>query len=165
MTPVPDQQSVEDRERRIRSAKLLLNMLDDQEQYGELLKELSQGLKTLYYIQQTVSGLVPGALPEANETHASPDQIRTYFLALQVEWAELLQELPWKPWKNFKHPDLSKTSDEFADVLAFLGVALILLDSFGMSPLILARAYLHKTEVNIERLTGRTSGYDKPIIK
>jgi hypothetical protein len=122
---------------------------------------LKAGLVTLFNTQMTVSSLVDGCIPEVG-THASPDQLRTYFLALMVEMMELLQELSWKPWKNEKPVNSARVADEFADVLAFLGVLIIYLDSLGVPPDMLAGAYAAKSRVNIERMLGMVPDYDKP---
>jgi dimeric dUTPase (all-alpha-NTP-PPase superfamily) len=108
-----------------------------------------------------VSSLVEGCIPETGEK-ATPDQLRTYFLALNVELMELLQELSWKPWKNTKQIDEARVADEFADVLAFLGIIVVYLDSLGVPPSVLASAYAIKSRVNVERLLGKVAGYDNP---
>lgn len=84
-------------------------------------------------------------------------QTQHNFLALQVELAELLQELSWKPWDETESfvaefPQNQVIAEEFADVLAFLGhIVRILNDAYHISPGELAAAYRRKTEKNIDR--------------
>lgn len=101
--------------------------------------------------------MVPGAITNAPPT---PDQIRTYFLALIVETVELMNELPgWKPWKKPKLMNPEYVMDEFADILAFLGVILNYLRELGIDPADLADAYARKTNINIARFNGEVEGY------
>lgn len=127
----------------------------------EVLTFLQAGLETLHGVQMVVSSLDKDCIPENGE-HASTDQVRTYMLALIVELTELVQELNWKPWKNHKHINQARVADEFADVLAFLGILIIYLDSLGIPPSRLAEAYVSKTKVNIERMLGMVAGYEDP---
>ena len=50
--------------------------------------------------------------------------MRDYHTALAVEQAELLQELPWKPWRPLEDQpsmrSLDRTVDEWTDCLVFL---------------------------------------------
>jgi len=50
--------------------------------------------------------------------------MRDYHTALAVEQAELLQELPWKPWRALEDQpsmnSLDRTVDEWTDCLVFL---------------------------------------------
>jgi len=50
--------------------------------------------------------------------------MRDYVLAMQVEQVELLQELPWKPWKYAEDHscliDMQKLIEEWVDCLFFL---------------------------------------------
>ena len=50
--------------------------------------------------------------------------LRDYVTALHVEQAEMLQELPWKPWKTYEdncYTNLpSKAIDEWMDCFVFL---------------------------------------------
>lgn len=120
---------------------------------------LAQGLKSLEDTQKLVSGMVSSALPPEGEV-PSRDQIRTYFLATVVELVELMNELNWKPWKQSeKDIDVVKVADEFADILAFLGVILNYLHSCGVNTDTLAAQYARKSKVNIDRFNHRVEGY------
>jgi len=81
--------------------------------------------------------------------------VGTFTLALMVECAEFLQLWNWKPWKKvdkaFKELDVL---DEFADILAFVGVLMTILETKNISPQEIARAYAHKVEVNAQRMLG-----------
>lgn len=120
---------------------------------------LEGGLDMLRCVQENVSGLVPGAVPDGPP---SKDALRTYALALVVEAAEFLQTLDWKPWKNpgkaeASAPDRERTADEFADILAFLGVLIVYLERMGLTPKDLAQAYMRKSVVNVDRFLGAIS--------
>lgn len=118
---------------------------------------LYSALMMLKEIQHDVSSMVPGAITDAPP---SPDQIRTYFLAMAVEIYELMSEFPgWKPWKEPKAVNRERVVDEFADILAFTGVILNYIDQLGISMVDLARGYAHKTNVNISRFNGEVDGY------
>jgi len=145
----------------LQQALKLKDELFDISQRAEHVAPLGSGLDKLVEIQGIVSALSPHALPGDDE-QASPDQIRTYILAATVELMEVLQELPWKPWKNYKPVDKKRVVDEFADVLAFLGIILIMLESHGITADMIARGYAKKSVVNINRLTGQETNYDNP---
>jgi NTP pyrophosphatase (non-canonical NTP hydrolase) len=142
----------------IHNANLMHQHLEETRNVDE---GVNTGLNTLFTTQMAVSSLVEGCIPDEID-HPTPDQIRTYFLALNVELMELLQELSWKPWKNYKEPNQKKVAEEFADILAFLGVIIIYLDRMGVPTEVLASAYARKSMVNIERMLGEVEGYDKP---
>lgn len=82
----------------------------------------------------------------------SPDALRTYVLATIVELAEFVQTLPWKPWRtSVKVIDDKKVLDEFADILAFIGVLITILNNMGYSPDQITDAYILKEHININR--------------
>jgi len=120
---------------------------------------LAHGLTALLTTQAVVSSRIPGCIPlpgEPLERH----QLAVYAFALQVEIAELLQELQFKPWKNPRPLQADRIADEFADVLAFIGVLLYhIYHLTGLTPAILANQYVEKSNVNWERLNGRVEGY------
>lgn len=110
---------------------------------------LAEGLDVLCGTQEDVSGLVPGA----TDTPMTQDQVATYTLALLQEVHEFGNELGWKPWKeNGFNPE--RAADEFADILAFLGLFIHLLDQSGVSPQMLADAYRKKSINNVGRFLG-----------
>ena len=129
-----------------------------QEHLHQYHADLRAGLGFLFTIQCTTSAINPGCIPELGTT-PTPDQLRTYFMALVVETSELLQELNWKPWKRDKAISSVRVADEFADILAFLGIILVYLQRLGISLDELTAAYESKTEVNIDRFLGRVEGY------
>jgi len=114
---------------------------------------LAIGLTTLMQVQEVVSSPVKDAIP-VNGERPSKDAIRTYVLSMVVELAELVQCLDWKPWKNKKELDLENIASEFADILAFQGIIIKYLDTYGIGPVQLADAYAKKSVVNIDRFLG-----------
>ena len=115
------------------------------------------GIDQLMIIQDEVSGMVPGTItPEVTN-----DQVTRACFALSGEVFELAQELGWKDWKD--NPAWTKeytevVAEEFADVLAFLGlVTSLVCRRTGLTPYDLAEAYRVKTAKNIKRFEG-TSG-------
>jgi hypothetical protein len=113
------------------------------------------GLLKLRETQMTVSLPVPDAIPPEGEL-PTKDSVRTHVLALFVELAEFLQTLDWKSWKKDpKKLDQERICDEFADILAFLGVILIHLTAMGITPGMLGEAYRRKSIINIDRFTGQ----------
>jgi NTP pyrophosphatase (non-canonical NTP hydrolase) len=127
--------------------------------YVNSSNDLWNGLMLLYSVQSTVSALVPGTIPALDQVPLQ-DQFRTYSLATMVEISELVQEFNWKPWKNStKQLDLPKIADEFADVLAFLGILVVYMQRVGVTPRMIADAYANKTKINVRRLMGEIEGY------
>lgn len=121
--------------------------------------QLGRGLQSLLDTQWLVSGMVDDALPHDGNP-PSRDQVRTYFLAMIVELTELMNELNWKPWKKSeKQVDVEKVADEFADILAFLGVILNYLKNSGVDVHTLAAQYGRKSKVNIDRFNHLVEGY------
>jgi NTP pyrophosphatase (non-canonical NTP hydrolase) len=125
---------------------------------NQMQSALISGLYALMNTQLHVSAVV-GAIPPLHQS-ASPDQIRTYFLALIREVSELLEEFNWKPWKAEKEINTEKIAEEFADVLAFLGILLVYAQCVGVFPSMLGRAYADKTAKNVSRFNGEVEGYD-----
>ncbi len=121
---------------------------------------LVNGLAFLCDTQKAVSGLVPGAL------ELSKENISVYGTALLSEVMEFINELGWKPWKNIER-NHDKIVDEFADILAFLGLFVNYLDDIGLTPDKLTEAYTAKTKENIDRFNGKylDKGYPKLQIK
>jgi len=134
---------------------LVIRMLDDN-------YPLEDGLSFLHSVQSITSDLNPDCIPEVGD-EPSPDQIRTYFLALIGETYELMNELNWKPWKKSKQVNKARVIDEFADVLAFLGIIVVYMQRMGISPAALADGYATKTRINIDRFLGKVEGYYKAL--
>ena len=122
----------------------------------ELVMTLTEGLGMLALNQKVISQGDPECIPPEGQA-PSKDAVRSYALALMIEVAEFTQELDWKPWKTKQLVDQERVADEFADILAFLGIILIYLDRMGISPSVLARAYNHKSKINIDRFISRHS--------
>lgn len=75
-------------------------------------------LGTINLFQVDTHGIDHSQLNDAERMHF----MRQYSLALIVEQAELLQTLPWKPWKynNQSSFDKSEALREWCDCLIFL---------------------------------------------
>lgn len=78
------------------------------------------------------------------------ENARNIGLALIVEAQEVLQAVPWKPWKpeGYKDLDLDNLVEELADLLFFMGS---MLEIFGLSWSQLEEAFLKKLEENKRR--------------
>ena len=131
--------------------------VDIQNKYGFGTSRLAAGLNVLMTTQK---GVAKKAIPAWLE--GGPEYLRTTFLALIVEVAELVQLFNWKQWKDshvFDEHHLDRMANEFADMLAFLGYIILFLDDLGVSPADLAEAYEEKTILNHARLAGDIEGY------
>lgn len=103
-------------------------------------------------------------LRRVGETVIDKDMICRYGLALQIEVSEFLNELPWKSWKPKQPWDLTAEDrhligHEFADILAFLGTWMAILNALGISVEDLTEAYTEKTAINHARFQGKVEGY------
>jgi hypothetical protein len=125
-------------------------------------KAVEGGLRALLEMQKEVSGAF-GAIPEGDGPPGKRDFAEAA-LALFVEWGEFVNALEVKPWKKASR-SRGAVVGEFADVLAFLGLSLVLLDRAGMGPEALAAAYVAKSSVNLERAAGAVAGYVPEIKK
>ena len=91
----------------------------------------------------------------------TPVNVAQYSLAMISEVDEYAKELQWKPWKLPRPVDAGRVVDEFADILAFLGI----LFGYGVqaankTPEQFAMGFLHKSHVNIQRINeGTVQGY------
>lgn len=121
-------------------------------------REIGGGLIALAGVQTIVSGMVKDALP--TDTDVPPANVLTYGFAFIKEVIELMDELSWKPWKPRKPIDKVRVADEFADILAFLGLLIIyVMRLTGLTHDELAQAYLRKSDVNMARFNGEVEGY------
>lgn len=77
------------------------------------------GMEALANTQLIVSGPVKDGLS------GSRTAIVDYSFALTEEVHEIARELSWRPWRTPKPPDVEKVTEEFADLLAFLGVMIV----------------------------------------
>lgn len=116
----------------------------------QAIDNITAALYDLGSIQSRVSSVVPGCITGGTPTK---DQIRTYGLAMMIEMAEFIQTLDWKPWKQ-KTIDRPVVIDEFADILAFMGIIILYLKELGITPLDLAQGYQKKSVTNINRFLG-----------
>ena len=114
--------------------------------------KIEAGLHALMMIHSSTNRLVKQGDKRLSECLGEPEVLRTYVLAAIVELTELLQEMDWKPWRDKeKLMDQDKVMEEFADVLAFIGVIITILGSHGFSTKQLADAYARKEQVNVGR--------------
>lgn len=121
--------------------------------------DLAEGLWQLLDTQQQVSSRVPDCIPELGD-RPTKQMVANYGHALIHEVGELMDELSWSPWKDQKPVNRERTLDEFADVLAFLGVLTVYVQrATGATVQEMAEAYLKKTRVNVDRLAGKVDGY------
>ncbi len=121
---------------------------------SDLVWSLNKVLKMLAYNQRKVSSMVPDCIPMEGQV-PSKDAVRSYALALFIELGEFVQELDWKPWQNKKEINTAKVAEEFADILAFIGIILVQLEHLGITEEVLAEAYRAKSVVNIMRFLGK----------
>lgn len=106
------------------------------------------GLRVLLETQRDVT---PKLDPQIFERPIG-ETTRTYILAAIHEMHELLDELDWKLWTPAKPLNKERIADEFADILAFLGIIeWVLFHRVGLTPEELAKAYKAKTKENAER--------------
>lgn len=120
--------------------------------------QISVGLAALASVQSEVSAMVDDALPI--DGGVPPINVLTYGYALIKEITELADELGWKPWKPRRVIDQSRVADEFADVLAFLGlITLYVMRLANLGTSDLAAAYLRKSDVNVARFSGKVEDY------
>jgi hypothetical protein len=119
---------------------------------------IGDGLQSLADIQVEVSGMVNDAVPTTGEI--PPANILTYGFAFIKEATELMDELGWKPWKPRKPINKERVADEFADILAFLGLLTIYVMRLAdLTTDDLAAAYLRKSDVNVARFSGEVAEY------
>lgn len=113
--------------------------------------DLYRGLSQLAAVQRVVSGQI------AHAVDGSRRSIADYSFALTEEVHELARELEWRPWRAPRVPDRARVVEEFADVLAFLGVMLATsavalgVDSDELA-LAIAEEYARVTEKNYFKL-------------
>lgn len=132
--------------------------MDNFENMRNVKRHIALGLTALATVQSDVSAMVDGALPI--DGSVPPINVLTYGYALIKEITELADELGWKPWKPRKPIDQSRVADEFADVLAFLGlITLYVMRLANLEPSDLAAAYLRKSDVNVARFSGKVEDY------
>ena len=100
-------------------------------------------------------------LERMGDYNTDRDTLARYGNAWMIEIAELVNETPWKKWKQ-KPIDPDRIRDEMADVLAFLGVWLNILSLWGITVTELALAYDEKNKRNHRRWDGEEAHYGTP---
>lgn len=120
---------------------------------------LEAGLAALLAVQRRVSAVDPIAMAENEHGEPTKETLATYGFALASEVIELVKETSWRPWRDRKEVDKERFADEFADVLAFLGLWVKYAGMFGLTPKHLAGAYARKSKVNVARLRGEVEGF------
>lgn len=130
------------------------------QEFITVARDLANGLDALVTVQKLVSAPVPGAIPVGTQ-RPSKDAVRTYTLALMVEVAEWVQTLDYKAWHPGSEAKLresnERVADEWADILAFIGILVVYMEQLGIETEDLAEAYVRKSAVNIERI-GKNYG-------
>ena len=143
-------------------AQLVQNSIDatlallDQGFQGDLAK----GITRLVNIQKRTSPIA------GIDNEPTIELITAHAMGLMGETFELIQKLGWKYWKT--NPEMTEEAiedlaEEYADILAFLGLLTIhLCDKTGLTPAKLERAFLLKTQKNVKRFLGTSGepGYD-----
>lgn len=115
---------------------------------------LRDGLLFLEKMQRLVSSQVPDTIYRDGEV-PSNENISHYTLATIVELIEMMNEMPWKKWSHTDRHNVAHTQricDEFADVLAFIGILLSYVRAFGVTPEKIAESYIKTSENNYKTL-------------
>ena len=86
-------------------------------------------------------------------TMEADEKIQKKVMAMQVELAELLDEVNYKWWKNKKPVDIKKVHEELADILHFFISACI---TAGLSAQSLFEVYNSKNKENHNRQQGKS---------
>jgi NTP pyrophosphatase (non-canonical NTP hydrolase) len=97
---------------------------------------------------------------KAFQTGDLKDDLARYGLCLVLEAAELVNALPWKHWAR-NPSSLEKASEEFADLLCFIGSLVLLFNRLGVSTADLTLAYLEKVQDNRDRFATYLEGYER----
>lgn len=118
-------------------------------------RDLANGLDVLVEMQKQVSLPVPGAIVTGT-AWPTKDAVRTYTLAMIVEVAEWVQTLDYKAWKPGvearPREESERVADEWADVMAFMGILMHYMEQWGLTTEDLAAAYIRKSAENVRRI-------------
>lgn len=100
-------------------------------------------------------------LQRLDHDNVDKDTLARYATALMIEAAEFSNSLPWKAWKRYdeKPLDVEAVTEEFVDLLHFVGTFVCLLEHFGIHPDDIAKAFVKKNVVNHQRFDGDVEGY------
>lgn len=116
------------------------------------IEMIRMGLGGLADIHRHTNLMVKQGENVLSDVLATDDVLRTYVLAIMVELGEFVQTLDWKPWrKNPRAISRESTLDEMADILAFMGVLLTILQARGYSIKEVTNAYENKIHTNVNR--------------
>lgn len=119
---------------------------------------IRQGLSALDEIHTATNKLVRHESGRLDEHLEDESVLHTYVLATIVELVEFLQTMQWKPWRvSVKEEDREHILEEFADIMAFLGVLVTVLRAKGFSIADITNAYIRKELVNVRRFVERES--------
>ena len=142
-TPGPDDPETGDR---LWANYIITNLL--KANHGTVL----HGITALGEIHKATNKMVLHDDHRLSEVLERPDTLRTYVLALVGEAVEFIQEFDWKPWRHKnKVEDGAKILHEFADIIAFVGVLITLLEARGFTPEEITNAYIDKEHTNVSR--------------
>jgi hypothetical protein len=129
----------------------------------ENITRLAEGLEVLRKTQGFVSSKSPDG-PQELADWAEPEFVRSYILAMIVELTEFMNELNWKPWLTAKKSvDLTLLALEFADILAFQGVLLKIMEAHGIDARAIADAYDTKSDRNLARFVLQKNFVDHKL--
>ncbi|MEM2153904.1 MAG: dUTPase [Nitrososphaeria archaeon] len=104
-------------------------------------------LELLFFLQKKLQDFYTQKRPEWYASESSLKKAIAKTVAMLVESAEALNELPWKPWKNF-HFDRNAVLEEFVDVLHFWLDALL---ELGYTAEEVFEKYVEKCHKNMVR--------------
>lgn len=92
--------------------------------------------------------------------NVSTETLSRYGLALIIEVGEFLNETPWKAWPKTgsKECNIDRMTDEFVDMLSFIGSWLNFLNMMGINPAHISNAYRKKLKENNLRFGVPTEG-------
>lgn len=126
------------------------------------VEDIKRGLDAIIRIQHQSAE----ALPEESRVFPSAKvELVTAAYALQHEVGELVDEFPWKPWRQDAPVDAEKVGDEYGDVLHFLAwLTRTMMWRFNGSITtdMLARAFVVKAKENDRRFAGLVPGREPP---
>jgi hypothetical protein len=140
----------------------IMREISEEAHYTESdVEDIKRGLDAITRIQHRSAM----ALPERSRVFPSPQiELVTAAYALQHEVGELVDEFPWKPWRQDAVVDAEKAGDEYSDVLHFLAWLTRVMQQFNelLTTEMLARAFVTKAKENDRRFAGLVPGREPP---
>ncbi len=110
-------------------------------------------LEKIFEKQQELIDFYHSVRKEAYESMDLDQKLFLHAIALQMEVAEFIAGLNWKPWKNKKDLDVEYLKEELVDMLHFWTELCIYL---GLSPKEVVEKYMEKNKENKRRqIEGR----------